>query len=427
MMIAYLSTPLVSVVDMAIIGQLGDPALMGGVAVASVIFDVVFSAFNFLRAATTGLTAQALGAGEGRELRAVMMRSGAIAIAAGTLVVALQWAIAFVGFRGMGVSGAVAEAGLVYFHVRVWSAPFILLNYAILGWVLGRGEGGAGLFLQAVLNGVNVVLCLWFVLRLGWGVEGAAFAAVIAEGVTALVGLVLVRARIASLFPTWSDVWKPAEIRRMFAINWDIMIRSLALVLGLAVFTRESAAFGPVILAANSVLLRFYMVTSCFLDGIATAAEQLAGRAVGARFRPAFDRVVRLTLGWGLGTSLMLSGIFILAGPTLIESMTTAADVREAANRYLAWAALMPLAGVVAFQMDGIFIGATWSRDMRNLMIISLAIYLGCLAAFTRFWGDHGLWAAMLIFLGARSVAFPLRLRTLSAHTFTSPEVVRSS
>ena len=422
MMIAYLSTPLVSVVDMAVIGHLGDPALMGGVAVAAVIFDVVFAAFNFLRAATTGLTAQALGAGDERELRAVLARAGLLALAAGVLVVLMQWPLAFAGFRGMGVSGGVAEAGLAYFHVRIWSAPFILLNYAILGWILGRGEGGVGLFLQAVLNGINVVLCLWFVLRLGWGVEGAALAAVIAEAVTSIAGLAIVRPRIGKRHPSRKDIWRPAELRRMLSINWDIMLRSLALVLGLALFTRESATFGPVILAANSVLLRFYMVTSCFLDGFATAAEQLAGRAVGARFRPAFNRVVRLTLCWGLFTALGLSAIFILAGPALIELMTNVADVREAANRFLAWAALMPLVGVVAFQMDGIFIGATWSRDMRNMMILSLGVYLAALVVLTPAWGNDGLWLAMLIFLGVRSLVFPWRMRRLLPRTFRVPQ-----
>ena len=177
---------------------------------------------------------------------------------------------------------------------------------------------------------------------------------------------------------------------RLLNINRDIMIRSFVLLFAFAFFTRQGARFGPVVLAANALLMHFFVVGGYFLDGFATAAEQLAGRAVGARYRPAFERVVILTMLWGLATAAGLSVVYFVIGPLIIDGMTTASDVREAARLYLVWAALTPLAGAIAFQMDGIFIGATWSRDMRNMMALSLLVYLLAWAALTPTFGNHG-------------------------------------
>jgi Na+-driven multidrug efflux pump len=205
---------------------------------------------------------------------------------------------------------------------------------------------------------------------------------------------------------------------RLLGVNRDIMIRSFSLIFSFAFFTRQGAQFGAVILAANAVLMHFFLVGGYFLDGFATAAEQLSGRAVGARFRPAFERVVRLTTLWGVGTAAALSLVYFLVGPWIIDVMTTAPDVRATARQFLVWAVLTPLAGVVAFQMDGVFIGATWSRDMRNMMLVSVLVYLAAWAVLTPLFGNHGLWAALLIFLGARSFTFHLRMRTLLPRTF---------
>ena len=183
-------------------------------------------------------------------------------------------------------------------------------------------------------------------------------------------------------------------------------------------FDGEGAGFGEVPLAANALLMQFFVLAGYFLDGFATAAEQLAGRAVGARYRPAFDRAVRLTTGWGLAIALPVSALYFFAGPAIIDTLTTSPEVRESARTYLVWAALTPLAGVVAFQMDGIFIGATWSRDMRNMMLVSLAVFLIACMVLTRAFGNHGLWAALLIFLGARSTVFAWRMRRLLPATF---------
>ena len=381
MMLAYLSTPLVGVVGTAVIGQLGEAALIGGIAIAAVIFDVLFATFNFLRGSTTGLTAQAVGAGDAVEQQSVLFRALVVALSAALLLVLLQSPLAALGIAAMGVSGEVAEACLAYFFVRIWSAPFVLINYAVLGWVIGRGEAAAGLLLQTLLNGVNIALSILFVLGWRWGVEGAAWASVLAEGLTAAAGLALAAWRIAGRpKPSRARVFDLARIRRMLAVNSDMMVRSFSLLFAFAFFTRQGAAYGEIVLAANAVLMHFFLLAGYFLDGFATAAEQLAGRAVGARFRPAFEKAVRLTTVWGLATALLLTGVYSVCGSALIDLMTTAPEVRAAAYRYLPWAALTPLAGTIAFQMDGIFIGATWSRDMRNMMLLSVLVYLAAWA-----------------------------------------------
>jgi multidrug resistance protein, MATE family len=419
MTLAHLSTPIVGLVDTAVIGQLGNAALIGGIAVAAIVFDIVFTTFNFLRGATTGLTAQAVGAEDVREEQAVLMRAMGVALAAGILVVVLQVPLGAVGFAALGVGGEVAQAGLAYFAIRIWATPFALANYVVLGWLIGRAEAGTGLLLQTLLNGLNVALSLYFVLVLDWGVPGVALATLIAEAVTAATGAALVLARLPrAARPPLAYVADLAAVRRMLAVNRDMMIRSFALLFAFAFFTRQGVQFGEVVLAANAILMHFFMLGSYFLDGLAAAAEQLAGRAVGARYRPAFVRAVKLTALWGLVLGASLSLVYFAAGTTVIDIMTTAPEVRETARRYLVWAALTPLAGAIAFQMDGIFIGATWSRDMRNMMLLSLLVYLAAWAALTPVWANDGLWAALLIFLGARSVTFALRMRIRLPQTF---------
>ncbi|MGQ7790885.1 MATE family efflux transporter [Faunimonas sp. B44] len=419
MTLAYISTPLVGVVDTAVIGQLGQAALIGGIAVAAIIFDLFFTTFNFLRGGTTGLTAQALGAEDRAEEQAVLFRALLVAIVAGTLMVLLRAPFAALGFGAMGVDGEVLAAGRLYFDVRVLSSPFALANYVILGWMLGRGRSGTGLALQTLLNGTNIGLNLLFVLGLGWGVAGVAWATVAAEVATALVGLGLAwRSLSPAHRPSAARVFDLAKLKRTAALNTDMMVRSFSLLFAFAFFTRQSAQFGPEILAANAILMHFFMTGSYFLDGLAAAAEHLAGRAVGARYRPAFERTVRLTIGWGLAVSTLVAALYVLAGGAIIDLMTTAPEVREAARAFLPWAALTPPAAVVAFQMDGIFIGATWSRDMRNMMLLSVVIYLVAWAALVPVWGNHGLWAALLVFLGARSLTFRWRMRRLLPRTF---------
>ncbi len=416
---AYLSVPLVGLVDTAVIGQIGIAALIGGIAIGAVILNILFTTCNFLRAGTTGLTAQAFGAGDEKEQQAVLGRALMIALVIGLAIVVLQKPLIATGLWLMHVGPEVEGAAGDYLAVRIWAAPFVLANFVLVGWLLGVARPGTVLLLQTIFATLNIGLSLLFVLHLGWGVAGVAWASVLGEVTIVVLTLPFVVPLLpAGSRPSRKRVFDRQGFVRIIAVNRDIMIRSFSLLFAFAFFTRQGAQFGDVILAANAVLMHFFLIGGYFLDGLATAAEQLAGRAVGARYRPAFRSSVRLTLIWGFALSLALTAIYLAAGRQFIAFMTTAPEVRATAQMFLIWAALTPLAGVLAFQMDGIFIGATWSSDMRNMMLVSLAAYLAALAVLTPALGNHGLWLALLVFLGVRGLSLFLRLRRREPETF---------
>ncbi|MER8870024.1 MATE family efflux transporter [Mesorhizobium sp. M0814] len=414
MTLSYLTTPLLGIVDTAVVGQFGDAALLGGLAAGALIFDVVFTTFNFLRSGTTGLVAQAFGRGDALEEQAVFWRAVLIAVVAGVVLAALAPLVSTAGQWFIGAEPRVSAAMDVYIRIRMLAAPFSLINYAILGYVLGRGEGGLGLMLQLILNGINIALCFLLGLELGWGVAGVAWATVTGEFVAMLLGLAIVGRRFwaAPRLPRHRVLDLPAFLR-MMSLNRDIMIRSFSLLAAFALFTRQGAQFGTLTLAANAVLMNLFLVAGYFLDGFATAAEQLAGRAIGARAATAFDQAVRLTLLWGLGLAGAATLFFLLEGTDLVALITTATDVRAIADIYLPWAAFTALSGALAFQMDGVFIGATWSRDMRNMMLVSFLSFSAALLILAPAFGNHGLWAALHVFLLVRgfSLLAILRLR----------------
>ena len=406
MTLAYLTTPLLGLVDTAVVGQFGDAALLGGLAAGAIIFDVVFTSFNFLRSGTTGLVAQAFGRGDTLEERAIFLRALVIAVFSGIGLILLAPLIAASGEWFMGAEPKVTEAMDVYIRIRLLSAPASLANYAILGYFLGRGEANLGLLLQLLLNGVNIALSIWLGLHLGWGVAGVAWGTVCGEVVAAMVGLAIVLHRFRAM-PKMDlhHTFNAAAVTRMLYLNGDIMVRSFVLMGAFTLFTRQGAQLGTLTLAANAVLMHFFLVAGYFLDGFATAAEQLAGRAIGARYEPAFSRAVRLTSIWGFALAGFMSVAVLLFGQQLVAIVTTAVDVQAEAARYLPWAALTAASGVLAFQMDGVFIGATWSRDMRNMMLLSFALFVVALFLLGQWFGNHGLWAALHIFLIARGLS----------------------
>ena len=412
MTLAYLTTPLLGLVDTAVVGQFGDAALLGGLATGALVFDVVFTTFNFVRSGTTGLVAQAFGRGDAAEEQAVFWRAFAIAVTAGVILAVLAPLFVIFGQWFMAADGRVDEAMETYVGIRLLAAPFSLINYAILGYVLGRGEGALALMLQLVLNGINIVLSIVLGLKLGWGVAGVAWGTFGGELAAMLLGLAIVLRRFAR-GPRLArgHLFDRKAFGRMISLNRDIMIRSFALLAAFALFTRQGAQFGTVTLAANAVLMNFFMIASFFSDGFATAAEQLVGRAVGARYAEAFRRAVWLTSLWGFAFAAVGSLVTLAFGTELIAVITTAEDVRAVAASYLPWAALTALSGVLAFQMDGIFIGATWSRDMRNMMLASFLVFAAALYLLAPAFGNDGLWAALHIFLLCRGLSLLATLR----------------
>ncbi|MGR3466999.1 MAG: MATE family efflux transporter [Shimia sp.] len=409
--LANITVPLLGAVDTGVVGQLGDPVPIGAVGVGAVIITALFWVFGFLRMGTTGLVGQALGRGDVAEADALLARAFVVAGVGGLALIATQ---ALVIPLTLAAAAAAPEVeGLVrsYLAIRIWGAPAAIAVYGITGWLIAQERTRAVLILQLVTNGVNIALDLWFVLGLGWGVPGVAVATLIAEYSGLALGLWYAREVFAR--PAWRDwarVADGAQVARMFAVNRDILIRSVLLTGAFVLFTMVfSARLGTVTLAANQVLIQLLNITAFALDGFAFAVEALVAQAIGARRRGALSRAARMCSLWAVGLSLAISLAIALGGPAFIDLLTTALEVREAARSYLPWLALAPLAGVAAFMLDGIFIGATRTADMRDMMIVSFAVYLVAVLVLMPPMGNHGLWAALLIFLAVRGVTLWLR------------------
>jgi multidrug resistance protein, MATE family len=420
MTLSHVTTPLLGLVDATVIGRLGEAHLLGAVALGAVIFDFVFWSFGSLRMATAGLTAQATGAGNRHEVDLTLARAFLVAGVTGLLLILLQWPIATLAFSMAGASQAVTDALSTYFFIRIWAAPFTLANYVILGSTLGRGRTDLGLLLQVAINVANIVFTMALVLGFGLGIAGAAIGTALAEVMGAGLGIVVLR-RLGSnpLAVMWPEVLNRAAMLQTLAMNRDIMIRNVALILAFAIFSALGARSGDVTLAANAVLYNMFLIGGYFLDGFATAAETLCGQSIGARDERGFRRAIHLSLGWSLGFGLAVSAIFLIGGGFFIDFVSTNPDVRSYARDYLAFAALTPLFGAAAFAFDGIYTGATWTRSMRDLMVIAFIVY-GAILLMAGDLGNTALWIALLTFLSARGLGQFILYPRLAKRTFAN-------
>jgi MATE family multidrug resistance protein len=420
-MLSNVTEPMIGVVNTAIIGQLPDPYYIGAIAVGALIFSFIFWGFGFLRLSTGGLSAQAVGAGDSVELTAVLWRALAIAAVAGLFLIAVSPLIEDLSFGLIGGSPEVRAQGEIYFHYRIWSAPFALANFCILGWFIGQGRATIAFAVQIFLNLTNMGLGALFVLSLGMTADGVGLSALIAEFAAAMLGglLVLQRLRKIEAKATWKQIWDRSKVVRTLGANGDIMIRTLCLVFAFAWFTSRSARAGDVIIAANAVLLNFFEVAAYLIDGFAYASEALVGQSIGAKNRARFEKAIRLTTLWALVVGALCSAIIWFAGPWLIDLMTVNPEVRETARHYLFWTSLTPLLGTICFQFDGIFTGAMATREMRNMMVLSLVIYLASWWFLERNFGNHGLWAALCVFFIARGITYAMRMPALARVAFS--------
>ncbi len=420
MTIGYLTTPLLGLVDTAVIGQLGIAAAIGGLAVGAVLVDIAFFTFNFLRSGTVGLTAQAYGANDELELKAILVRA---LVVAGLIGICLSLAASIIltfGLWIMAPGEATKQATRTYFEIRMFSAPFALANYALFGWFIGKGNTKTALALQIVLNGINIIFSIYLGLVLNWGIAGVATATVIGEIVGCLCGLAIAsRLFRVGKNPQRAQIGNVKAVRLMMSMNLDIMIRSFCLLFAFAYFTAQSAKFGDTVLAANAILMHFFFVGGYFLDGLAVAAEQLVGRAIGAKDRAAFLRSVKLTILWSLVMAGLLTLIYLIVGSQIIDFITTSQPVRDSAKEYFLWAAFITVVGVMAFIMDGIYMGSTWSREMSITMVISLLGFVLFWQVASGFLRLDGLWLSLYAFLLLRGVSMSLLLPRNINRTFT--------
>lgn len=410
------TVPILGAVDTGVVGQMGQAAPIGAVGIGAVILSMIYWVFGFLRMGTTGLAAQARGAGDTAETRALLIRGLLLGGAAGVIYVLAQVVIFAGAFALSPASPEVEALTRAYLEIRIWGAPATIALYAVTGWLIAMERTRGVFLLQVWMNGLNIVLDLWFVLGLGWGVEGVAVATLIAEWTGLALGLWLCRDAFADrLWRDMARIFDAARLRRMMQVNGDIMIRSVLLTGSFTTFLFVGSDLGDVNLAANQVLLQFLEITAFALDGFAFAAEALVGSAVGARDRARVRRASVMASQWGVGGALLLGAVFFLAGPALIDLMSTAPEVRLAGREFLFWAALAPVIGVASWMFDGIYIGATWTRAMRNAMLQSVAIYVVALVILVPAFGNHGLWAALMVLNIARGATMGWRYPRLEA------------
>ncbi|MDC0652937.1 MATE family efflux transporter [Planktomarina temperata] len=412
--ISNATVPILGAVDTGVIGQLGGAAPIGAVGIGAIILGALYWIFGFLRMGTVGLTSQALGGGDAQEVRALFFRSAGIGVLAGLGFIAFQIPIFAAAFWIAPASEEVEGLARAYMSIRVWSAPAAIAIYGLSGWLIAQERTRAVLMIQLFMNVTNIILDFWFVLGLGFGVEGVAVATLIAEWGGLVLGLYLCRQAFRGLaLSLWQQIVNRRRVIYMMQVNGDILIRSVLLQAGFVSFLFFGAELGDVTLAANQVLLQFVYLASYAMDGFVFAAESLVGQAMGAKAVAQLRRGASVTAVWAFSSAIVMAAGFWIAGPFVIDVMAKDPAVQQAARLYLPHMALAPLLGALAWMLDGVFIGATRTKDMRNMMILSFLGYCGLVLLLLPSFGNHGLWMAMNGFFILRGVSLALRYPAL--------------
>ena len=404
--LANLSVPLLGFVDTAVMGHLPHAYFLGAVAIGATIMQFIYWGFGFLRMGTTGLTAQAYGANQSAEVRLNFQRAALLALIIGLLLWLLKSHIIDFSLYLFEASRDVEDLARTYFNIRIWSAPAALINYCLIGWFIGVQQTRIILILQIWMNLINIILDLIFVVGFNWGVEGVALATVIAEVSAASLGIYFYLKKTGKdgIIIDYAKLLNSNKLQRMIAINLNIFLRTFCLIFAFAYFTSEAAKFGDNTLAANAILLQFIHFLSFGLDGFAQAAETLIGGALGERNRNKYRMTVKVTMTWAIGISLIYTIFYWLFGSWMIDLFTNNESVRVIANQFLIWVIILPFIAVWAYMLDGIFIGATRSADMRNGMAVALAIFIISIFILKSASGYQGLWISLIIFMGARGI-----------------------
>ncbi len=413
MILSNISVPLLGMVDTGVVGHLDSPVYLGAVAIGGTIFSFLYTGVNFLRMGTTGTAAQRYGAGDFAGLRVSLGQALVVAQLIALTVILLQWPVGRVAMALLGAEGALREHALEYFAIRIWSAPGTLANFVMIGWFLGLQNARVPLAVFLTINLTNIALDLLFVLVLGMKVDGVALASVLAEYTGLAVALLFATRELRRHSGHWpmEKFVKLREYTAFFSVNANLFVRTMALMFTIAFVTAQGTRMGGLILAANAILMQLQNLTAFGLDGLAHAAEALVGKAVGQQRRDALERAVALSLKWSLMFAAAFSAAYLLLGPQLINVLTDLPAVRETTLRYLPWMIVSPLVSVWSFLYDGVYVGATRAREMRNIMLFS------AFAVFIPAWlvlqplGNDGLWLAFLLFLASRGIGMHIGYR----------------
>ena len=404
--LANLSTPLLGAVDTAVIGHLPDPSYLGSVAIGAMIFSFIYWGFGFLRMGTTGFVAQASGAGDIQEVKLSVSRAVLVAMGLSAFILVVQVPLIQFALNMVESSSAVEEGARTYFDIRVWGAPAALINYCLIGTFIGLGKTKLALITQIFMNSINIILDIIFVVVLDMKVPGVAMATVISEYSAIGVGAVLLLNHLkkAEGVLLISEIWNLSALRKMIAVNGDIFLRTILLIFAFAFFTTRAALQGDVVLAATAVLMNFLHFLAFGLDGFAHAAESLVGQSTGSKDISALDEAVKASSVLAVLVAILYAVIYWLAGESIVNLLTGIEDVRVISYQYLGWMAVMPLLAVWSFQLDGIFIGAMRTKEMRNGMVVSFAAYMAAILLLPQYMGVDGLFAGLCVFMIARAV-----------------------
>ncbi len=422
--LSNLTVPMLGAVDTAVMGHLPDPAYVGGVAVGAMVFSFLYWGFGFLRMGTMGFVAQARGREDGDEIRAALARALLVGLTAACILMLAQTPLRFLALGIVEAAPTVETFAGAYFDTRIWGAPATLANYAVLAWLLAMQYARAALFTQIVVNGLNAALDIWFVVELGWGVEGVALATVIAQYTGAILGFAIIARRMRGIAGTWSwaQIFDVRELIALFRVSRDIFLRTLAMIFAWSLLTWTGAKLGTTVLAANALLMNFQSFLAHGLDGFAHATSALVGEAVGARNRRLLRDTVTAATFMAACVALGYTLVYGLFGTHLLAVLTDIPELRAFAGEHLIWMALSPVLSVWAYQLDGIFIGATRAAEMRNAMLVSVAIYTAAMFTLPQWLGNHGLWASVMLFMVVRALTLATRYPRVEAMLSKSPQ-----
>ena len=421
--LANASVPLLGLVDTAVIGNVGTVADLGAIALGALIFSFVYWSFGFLRMGTTGFAAQAVGAGNEEEVRAVLGRSLLLGTSLGVLLILLQWPISTLAFSLLSGGEQMESLAQQYFSIRIWGAPATLSNFALMGLLIGLGNSRQLLVVQLLMNGLNILLDVLFAGVLGWGVTGIALGTVIAEwsamffaGTLIYRELVLRNTQGASFWPM-QRIIDGVALKKTLVANADIMIRTLLMIFSFSFFINQSAIYSAVVLAANHILMQLISFAAFFLDGFAFVVEALVGTAIGARNRLHFDLAVKRSTVLAAVSAALLALLIFLFGDYALALLTDLETVRSEAGNMRFLAAIYVFFSFAAFQLDGIFIGCSRTTQMRNAALLSVGVYLLAWNLLESHYGVYGLWWAMIVYVVARAGALLLYFPALRATT----------
>lgn len=421
LIISGITTPILGAVDTAVVGRIPDPAAIGGVAIGAVIFNTMYWLLGFLRVSTSGFTSQAEGANNEREVVLTFLRPMIIAILFGLLFIIFQSPILHISMIVIGASEHVNQFASTYFSIRIWGAPFTLLNYVIVGWLMGLGKVKLSLASQISMNVLNIILSIVFVIGFNMGIAGAAYATLIAEMSAVLFGiwLIFISKKLSLKNVHVNMLFDSEPLLSMLNVNRDLFLRTVCLLAMTVSFTAMGASLGEVTLAANAVLLQVHYIMAYLIGGFANASSILIGRSIGKKDKLLYKRVFLLSVQWGLVSSILLSGCMFLLGEAIVSLFSTDTAVIETAASYLIWMIVFPFAGFWGLQLEGIFSGATEARFIRNSIIYALIIYLIAILLFPSAFHNHGVWLSFILFSLSRTVFLGLYVRTLTRIKFS--------